>query len=99
MPAKLQLRTGAGMLRRQVRPSPTLGPTVRCDACLRAEGYAFIRTPDNLGQSRAQFHSGRRKSSAWGAAMAVASNMVGNAVSRAAKGDLPLDPMRIVASE
>ncbi|KAI5863836.1 hexaprenyl pyrophosphate synthase [Durotheca rogersii] len=52
-----------------------------------------IRTP------RAQYHSSPRRPSAWAAAVSVASNMVSNAVSRATKSELPIDPLRIVAKE
>lgn len=52
-------------------------------------------------QQRAGYHSTRKNSSAWAAAVNVAGNMVQNAVSRAIKGgpDMHVDPLRIVAKE
>ncbi|GAP90636.1 putative hexaprenyl pyrophosphate synthase [Rosellinia necatrix] len=49
---------------------------------------------------RALYHNSPRRSSAWAAAVSVASNVVTNAVSRAtAKGDMHIDPLRTVAKE
>lgn len=65
-----------------------------CSECLRAASLDV-----RIRQSRALYHSTRRKSSAWAAAVSVAGNMVSNAVSRATKGDMPVDPLRLVAKE
>ena len=64
-----------------------------CSDCRRAASLD-LRIPN----VRAYHNSGRR-SSAWAAAVSVAQNIVGNAVSRATKGDMPIDPLRIVAKE
>lgn len=71
--------------------------TSTCSECMRTTTLDFrIRH-----QQRAAYHSTRRNSSAWAAAVNVAGNMVTNAVSRAVKGgpDMHIDPLRIVAKE
>ncbi|KAI5923017.1 hexaprenyl pyrophosphate synthase [Camillea tinctor] len=89
----MQLRTGASVLLRARAPAR---PTVfsPCSDCTRAASLDLrIRT------SRALYHSTQRRSSAWAAAVSVASNMVSNAVTRATKGEMSIDPLRIVAKE
>lgn len=67
--------------------------TTRCSQCIWSE-----MTDARIRQSRAIHNSPRRDSSAWGAAVAVAGNIVSNAISKA-KGDMSIDPLRIVAKE
>ncbi|CAK7225732.1 coq1 putative hexaprenyl diphosphate synthase [Sporothrix bragantina] len=43
--------------------------------------------------------SNRRSSSAWAAAVSVAGNIVSNAINRAKKNDMAIDPLRAVAKE
>ncbi|ROV94781.1 hypothetical protein VMCG_08884 [Cytospora schulzeri] len=50
-------------------------------------------------QQRALYHSSDRRSSAFGAAVAVAKNVVSNAMSRSKPNDMTIDPLRIVAKE
>ncbi|KAI0179819.1 hexaprenyl pyrophosphate synthase [Hypoxylon sp. FL1284] len=89
----MQLRTGASRLRElrlAASRSPVFSP---CSDCRRA--FQNARIPI----SRSLYHSSPRRSSAWAAAVSVASNMVTNAVSRATKSELPIDPLQIVAKE
>ncbi|KAI0018212.1 decaprenyl-diphosphate synthase subunit 1 [Xylariomycetidae sp. FL0641] len=89
----MQLRTGVSVLKTRAavgRPS-IFSP---CSDCRRAASLD-LRIP-NAGP-RSQLHTSARRSSAWGAAVSVASNIVTNAVTRA-KGDMP-DPLRLVAKE
>ncbi|KAK4676160.1 coq1 putative hexaprenyl diphosphate synthase [Podospora pseudoanserina] len=70
--------------------------TTTCSTCLRFTAPLDSR----IAQSRAPFHTGRRDSSAWAAAVSVAGNIVNNAITRATRGDMPsVDPLRIVAKE
>ncbi|KAK4154321.1 mitochondrial putative hexaprenyl pyrophosphate synthase [Chaetomidium leptoderma] len=89
---------GAAVVVRGARDATRL-PRLRvpaCSECLRAAASLDVRIP----QSRALFHSGRPRPSAWAAAVSVAGNMVSNAMTRATKGDMPtIDPLRIVAKE
>lgn len=50
-------------------------------------------------QQRALYHSSDNRSSAFGAAVAVAKNAVSNAVSRAKPDNMTIDPLKIVAKE
>ncbi|KAK4131039.1 terpenoid synthase [Trichocladium antarcticum] len=92
----MQLGTGASVVRgaaRNARVRPLRTPA--CAECLRA-ATLDVRIPP----SRALFHAGRPRPSAWAAAVSVAGNIVSNAVTRATKGDMPsVDPLRIVAKE
>ncbi|TDZ13956.1 putative hexaprenyl pyrophosphate synthase [Colletotrichum sidae] len=48
----------------------------------------------------ALYHSSSKRSSAWGAAVSVASNIASNAINRVVpKGDMHIDPLRTVAKE
>lgn len=89
----MPLRTGASML----RANHTISRTLQASTCLECQR---VTTPSiRIRQSRAAYHSTRRKSSAWAAAVSVAGNIVSNAITRATKGDMPIDPLRIVAKE
>jgi hexaprenyl-diphosphate synthase len=81
----MQLRTGAMRFRGAA--------TSKCPGCLQAALGLRIR------QSTASFHTSRRDASAWAAAVSVASNVVSNALTRAKKNELGIDPLRIVAKE
>ena len=92
----MQLGTGASVVRgaRSATRLPRLR-TSTCSECLRAASL-----DRRIPLSRAPFHSGPPRPSAWAAAVSVAGNMVSNAVTRATKGDMPtIDPLRIVAKE
>ena len=95
------------MLLRSRIPTTAGRPSVfsPCSDCRRAASLDLRIPPSRPSpipgrphHVRAYHNSGRR-SSAWAAAVSVAQNMVGNAVSRATKGDMHIDPLRIVAKE
>ncbi|KAI0149104.1 hexaprenyl pyrophosphate synthase [Pestalotiopsis sp. NC0098] len=91
----MQLRPGVSLLAkaRVAGRSSVLSP---CSDCLRAASLDI-----RIRNQRAAYHNTPRRSSAWGAAVQVAGNIVSNAVSRATspKSDLHIDPLRIVAKE
>ncbi|KAI1082514.1 hexaprenyl pyrophosphate synthase [Whalleya microplaca] len=89
----MPLRTGASAVlktRAAGRPS-VFSP---CSDCRRATSLDL-----RIRISRSLYHNTPRRSSAWAAAVSVASNMVTNAVTRAKKSELHIDPLRIVAKE
>ncbi|KAI1372113.1 hexaprenyl pyrophosphate synthase [Hypoxylon crocopeplum] len=89
----MQLRTGASVLKTRAatgRPS-VFSP---CSDCRRAASLDL-----RIRISKSLYHNSPKRSSAWAAAVSVASNMVSNAVTRATKSELPIDPLRIVAKE
>ncbi|KAI1505189.1 hexaprenyl pyrophosphate synthase [Biscogniauxia marginata] len=86
----MQLRIAASALLKARAPGR---PTV-CSDCRRAASLDL-----RIRVSRSLYHGTPSRSSAWAAAVSVASNMVSNAVTRATKGDMPIDPLRIVAKE
>ncbi|EHA50289.1 hypothetical protein MCOR27_005885 [Pyricularia oryzae] len=88
------LRSGASAFRSTTTSTRRWTPT--CSECART--VAAVRSP-LMPQSIAAYHSSRRRSSAWAAAVSVAGNVVTNAISRATKTDLGIDPLRIVAKE
>lgn len=88
-------RSGAsGLAKAQLSlRSTVLSP---CSDCTRAATLdRRIRNPSII----ASYHSSPGRSSAWGAAVAVAGNMVQNAVSRVTKNEMHIDPLRVVAKE
>ncbi|KAK4124449.1 terpenoid synthase [Parathielavia appendiculata] len=92
----MPLGTGSSVVRRVGRAArlPRLQPST-CSECLRTATLAV-----QIPRPRALFHSGRPRPSAWAAAVSVAGNIVSNAITRAAKGEMPsVDPLRIVAKE
>lgn len=90
----MQLRPGVSMLLKSRIASAAGRPSVfsPCSDCLRA-------TSLNLRIPIRSYHYSNRRSSAWAAAVSVAQNVVSNAVTRATKGEMPIDPLRIVAKE
>ncbi|KAI1746963.1 hexaprenyl pyrophosphate synthetase-like protein [Xylaria castorea] len=86
----MQLRTA--LLTARAAGRPTLFSP--CSDCRRAASLDL-----RIAASRALYHHSPRRSSAWAAAVSVASNVVSNAVSRATKGDMHIDPLRTVAKE
>ncbi|KAK6863770.1 hexaprenyl pyrophosphate synthase [Apiospora arundinis] len=91
----MQLRHGASLLlksRAASRPS-VFSP---CSDCFRA---ASLDLRLRRQQRVAAFHNTSRQDSAWAAAVQVAGNMVNNAVTRATKGEMAIDPLRLVAKE
>ncbi|KAI0148648.1 hexaprenyl pyrophosphate synthetase-like protein [Xylariaceae sp. FL1272] len=88
MPADLQLRTAASVL----RSSRAIGRPTLFSPC------SDCRTASSLDLRKRHYHNTPQRSSAWAAAVSVASNMVTNAVSRN-KGDMHIDPLRTVAKE
>lgn len=66
-----------------------------CSDCFRAASLDLrLRR-----QRAAHYHNTPRRDSAWAAAVQVAGNMVTNAVTKATKGEMAIDPLRIVAKE
>lgn len=65
-----------------------------CSDCFRAASLDL-----RLRKQRAAYHNTPRRDSAWAAAVQVAGNMVTNAVTKATKGEMAIDPLRIVAKE
>lgn len=65
----------------------------------RAAGRTSVFLSCSVQTQRAAYHHSPRRASAWGAAVQVAGNIVNNAVSRATRGDMHIDPLRIVAKE
>lgn len=63
-----------------------------CSDCRRAASLD-LRIPIR------SYHNTGRRASAWSAAVSVAQNVVGNAINRATKGEMPIDPLRVVAKE
>ncbi|TPX14686.1 uncharacterized protein E0L32_005081 [Thyridium curvatum] len=88
----MQLRSAAPALRGARFARPMSRPA--CSECLRA-----VSPQLRIRQSKALYHSSNKRSSAWAAAVSVAGNVVNNAISRAKKTDLGIDPLRIVAKE
>ncbi|KAL2262504.1 hypothetical protein VTK26DRAFT_1137 [Humicola hyalothermophila] len=92
----MQLGTGVSVVgvARGAARVPRFRPST-CAECLRSAARGV-----RITQSRALFHSGRPRPSAWAAAVSVAGNIVSNAITRATKGDMPtIDPLRVVAKE
>ncbi|KAI1849604.1 hypothetical protein JX265_007943 [Neoarthrinium moseri] len=93
----MHLRPGASLLAESraaaVRRPSMLSPPSDC----RRTASLHLR----IRHQRAAYHNSPRRSSAWGAAVQVAGNIVSNAVSRAtSKADsMQIDPLRIVAKE
>ncbi|OHE95082.1 hexaprenyl pyrophosphate synthase [Colletotrichum orchidophilum] len=93
----MQLRTGAAVLRSTSITSRSLlsSSSSRCSQCRR-----IAPLDARIPLTSALYHSSSRRSSAWGAAVSVASNMAANAVNRVIpKGDMHIDPLRTVAKE
>ncbi|KAI1331554.1 hexaprenyl pyrophosphate synthetase-like protein [Xylariaceae sp. FL0255] len=92
----MQLQTAARVLRNS-RAAGHQTIFSSCSDCHRAS------SPDSrliTRSSRALYHHTPHRSSAWAAAVSVASNIVTNAVSRTTKGsDMHIDPLRTVAKE
>jgi hexaprenyl-diphosphate synthase len=67
----------------------------RCADCLHTSHYPPASLPRVSG-----IHSSRRRQSAWAQAVSVAANVVSSAASGAAsRGEITVDPLRIVAKE
>ncbi|KAL0937012.1 hexaprenyl pyrophosphate synthetase [Colletotrichum truncatum] len=93
----MQLRPGAAVLRSTytVSRSALLSSSSRCAQCRRIAPLD-VRLP----VTAALYHSSSKRSSAWGAAVSVASNIASNAINRVVpKGDMHIDPLRTVAKE
>lgn len=102
----LQLRSGGPAIRAITRVRTTTSSSTRsqlsrhylCSHCLWNETLDVRIQPS----SRATYHSSSSRSSALGAAVAVAKNVVSNAISRAKPNPndmISVDPLRIVAKE
>lgn len=89
----MQIRPGAVLLRNSLQAS-RLSPR-SCTSCRPSTSVFDRRIP--LGA--ALYHNSPRRSSAWGAAVSVASNIASNAINRVTKGDMHIDPLRTVAKE
>ncbi|ORY68272.1 hexaprenyl pyrophosphate synthase [Pseudomassariella vexata] len=89
----MQLRPGASaLLKSRVVGRPSgFSP---CPNCVRAASPGR-----RIPLQHSSFHSAPRRSSAWAAAVQVAGSVVSNAVARATKGEMPIDPLRMVAKE
>ncbi|KAL2761000.1 hypothetical protein ACRALDRAFT_1045849 [Sodiomyces alcalophilus JCM 7366] len=91
-----QLRPGARVLLSGYRlTSRPLLPTSSCTHCRQT---AILRDP-RIHLNMAAYHGSSKRSSAWGAAVSVASHMASNAINRVTKGEMPIDPLRTVAKE
>ncbi|KAI0096811.1 hexaprenyl pyrophosphate synthase [Hypoxylon sp. NC0597] len=90
----MQLRTGASLLLKTRGAAGRPSVFSPCSDCQRATSLDL-----RIRISKLLYHNSPKRSSAWAAAVSVASNMVSNAVSRATKSELPIDPLRIVAKE
>ena len=92
----LQLRSGAPVSRCATRTtaSSLLRPARTAQSPWQETLDVRIRC-----QQRALYHSSDRRSSAFGAAVAVAKNVVSNAVSRSKPNSMSIDPLRLVAKE
>ncbi|KZL82656.1 hexaprenyl pyrophosphate synthase [Colletotrichum incanum] len=94
----MQLRPGAAVLRSTTSitsRSLLSSSSSRCAQCRRT-APVDLRLP----LTSALYHSSSKRSSAWGAAVSVASNIAANAVNRVIpKGDMHIDPLRTVAKE
>ncbi|KAI1198860.1 hexaprenyl pyrophosphate synthetase-like protein [Nemania serpens] len=88
----MQLRTVLLTARATGRPAVFSA----CSDCRRKRAASLAL---RIAASRASYHNSPRRSSAWAAAVSVASNVVSNAVSRVTKGDMHIDPLRTVAKE
>ncbi|UPL01427.1 hypothetical protein LCI18_012361 [Fusarium solani-melongenae] len=100
----MQLRPGASVVRdalaRQsmmMRTGLTASPLARAPACVLCRQLTVGRGPTRI--HRAALHTSPRRDSAWAAAVQVASNVVGNAVKKATKDRMHVDPLRTVAKE
>ncbi|KAF9870690.1 hexaprenyl pyrophosphate synthetase [Colletotrichum karsti] len=93
----MQLRPGAAVLRSTYTTSRPLllSSSSRCAQCRR-----IAPLDARLPVTAALYHSSPKRSSAWGAAVSVASNIASNAINRVVpKGDMHIDPLRTVAKE
>ncbi|ROV90802.1 hypothetical protein VPNG_09848 [Cytospora leucostoma] len=97
----LKLRSGAPVSRatRTIITNSLLRPSSpqTSQSLLQQQDFRNVRLIQ--WQQRALFHSSDPTSSAFGAAVAVAKNVVSNAVSRAKPNDISIDPLRLVAKE
>ncbi|KAK7736699.1 coq1 putative hexaprenyl diphosphate synthase [Cytospora paraplurivora] len=97
----LKLRSGAPVSRatRTITTNSLLRPSSpqTSQSLLQQQDFRNVRLIQ--WQQRALFHSSDPTSSAFGAAVAVAKNVVSNAVSRAKPNDISIDPLRLVAKE
>ncbi|KAK3937157.1 mitochondrial putative hexaprenyl pyrophosphate synthase [Diplogelasinospora grovesii] len=96
----MQLQTGASVLRAAGTAATRRRLAPQCSACLRTSSPLDVRIRQAGGV--ALYHSTRKNSSAWAAAVSVAGNIVSNAITRAAKpgaDGISIDPLRIVAKE
>ncbi|KUI61549.1 putative hexaprenyl pyrophosphate synthase, mitochondrial [Cytospora mali] len=91
----LQLRSGAPVSRATRATTSSLLRVTRTSQPLWQDTLD-VRIPC---QQRALYHSSDRRSSAFGAAVAVAKNVVSNAMSRSKPNDMTIDPLRLVAKE
>ncbi|KAI3395826.1 hypothetical protein diail_839 [Diaporthe ilicicola] len=91
----LQLRPGAPVLQATRTTTTSLSRTLRRAQSTRQDTLD-VRI---IWQQRALYHSTHPRSSAFGAAVAVAKNVVSNAISRGKPSDVSIDPLRIVAKE
>ncbi|KAG6001063.1 hypothetical protein E4U21_004706 [Claviceps maximensis] len=88
----MQLRPGALVFRSAVAPSIT------APGCSPRRRHPSVSL-SNAAARISSIHTSDRKSSAWAAAVQVASNVVGNVVKKASKDGMTIDPLRTVAKE
>jgi hexaprenyl-diphosphate synthase len=91
----MRLRPAALVLRDTLRHGSLRTPLSACSQCQRAGGAPLNRRqfPTTL------YSTSSRRSSAWAAAVSVASNVVSGAIKRATTGEMAIDPLRTVAKE
>lgn len=106
---RAQTRVPAAVLRRQCRGSfeVVMRSTARSvssysttASCRRSDGSRpqLSRVPPT-SVTLHQWPGSQRPSSAWSAAVSVAGNIVSNAINRAKKKEMTIDPLRVVAKE
>lgn len=96
----LKLRSGAPVSRatRTITTNSLLRPSSpQTSQSLLQQDFRNVRLIQ--WRQQALFHSSDPTPSAFGAAVAVAKNVVSNAVSRAKPNDISIDPLRLVAKE
>ncbi|CAK7565689.1 MAG: coq1 putative hexaprenyl diphosphate synthase [Sporothrix epigloea] len=90
------------MYRRSIRLHSKIPPAKITGAREQPAGILVFKNNSHIYTNRISaesFIANRRSSSAWTAAVSVAGNIVSNAINRAKKNDMAIDPLRAVAKE
>ncbi|CAK7269031.1 coq1 putative hexaprenyl diphosphate synthase [Sporothrix epigloea] len=94
-PANYIGSSGSGMQSRSMHLAGELPPTNK----ITSAGMQLVGIRVYKATSRTTRIANRRSSSAWAAAVSVAGNIVSNAINRAKKNEVAVDPLRAVAKE